>query len=594
MSTSTDTHKQQQSVPPASSTSTAAAATALRSAIRPSAAPTSPGGGGGGAGPHTPSRTYSSTFSSPGASGFRQDDDVVILELGSRYIRAGFEGEASPQCCVGIGPETGRRIGDYRDWAVVVSPTTTTTTGKSYRIGAIDAWAGQREFWRGELRGFDLGLFEDRVERAVRDVFNRFLLTDAGSQQRVVLVLPSLISHPLLSSLLTLFFTRWNFSTISILPSPTMAAAAAGLRSALVVDIGWEETTVTTIYEYRETTSLRSTRAMKRVVKEMARNLYGRLQDSQEAANDENLEVDFEFAEEMVMRLGWCRSAMFANLPGQEKSSEASPRTAEQTANGEATSMSRSGENQSSEDSANESNTKNDLIEIELPTRSNTTTLKLSRIAFAEPLEDALFASSATQQDFDEEELPLALIIFKVLASLEPDVRGICMSRIVFVGGGSQIPGVPRRALDVVAHMASEHGWSKVRGSVIDKHRERLKEINGNSVVRDANTSNKDRVPDLDPIDERLRRLQLKEGKPPVQGFLRQVESLGCWSGASLITSIKTRGIVEVDRERFLQHGGLAGAHKEAEISVLPQRQSFGPGVRGAGERSSWTLAGWG
>lgn len=489
---------------------------------------------------------------------------------------------------MGIGPETGRRVGDYRDW------TGPLTTGKLSRIGAIDAWAEPREFWRAELRGFDPGLFEDRMERAVREVFNKYLLIDAGSQQRVILVLPSLISHPLLSSLLTLFFTRWNFSTISILPSPTMAAAAAGLRSALVVDIGWEETTVTTIYEYRETTSFRSTRAMKRVVKEMARALYGRLQNSRESTNEEDLEVDFKFAEEMVMRLGWCRSANFPNSPDQGKSSKAPTLTEEQTTNGEARSTSQSVDNQTSEDSANESNTKNEMVEIDLPTGSKTTPLKLPRTAFAEPIEDALFAPSATQQDFDEEELPLALLTFKVLASLEPDVRGICMSRIVIVGGGSQIPGLPKRALDAVAHIASEHGWSKVRGSIIDKRREKLKEINGNSVVRDANTSNKDQAPELDPIDERLRRVQSKEGKPPVQGFLRQIESLGSWSGASLMTSIKTRGIVEVDRERFLQHGGLAGAHKEAEISVLPQRQSFGPGVRGAGERSSWTLAGWG
>ena len=533
------------------------------------------------ASPHTPTRAFSSNFSSPG-TGFRQEEEAVIFELGSRYLRAGFEGEALPQCCVTVGPETSRRVGDYRDWE-------SGFTSKLYKLGAIDAWARQHEFWQNDLGDYDIGLFEDRLERAIRDVFNKYLLTDAGSQ-RLCLVLPSLMPHPLLSSLLTLLFNRWAFPTISLLPSPSMAAVAAGQRSALVVDIGWQETTITTIYEYRETSSLRSTRAMKQVVRAMAEILY-----SSETGNPPQTKVDFDFAEEMIIRLGWCKSKKLQSSADNIKSNETGidPVIQTSTAIGEATITSRTSESQDIDPTTTKLTgvEEEEMVEIDLPNRAQTTPLKLPLSTFNEPIESVLFASTTTYQDLDDEELPLPLLIFRVLASLDPDVRGICMSRIVFVGGGSQIHDLPQRTLDEVEQLALKHGWSKVRGAVIDKQREKLQKIDGNSASRIVN---KTQDPELDPIDERLRRTKLKENPSPVQGVLRSIDSLGSWTGASLLASIKTRGIVEVDRDRFLQHGGLAGAHREEEVSILPQRQSFGPAMRAAADRSSWTLAGWG
>jgi hypothetical protein len=59
------------------------------------------------------------------------------------------------------------------------------------------------------------------------------------------------------------------------------------------------------------------------------------------------------------------------------------------------------------------------------------------------------------------------------------------------------------------------------------------------------------------------------------------------------LATLKIKGFVEVEREKFLSHG-LAGAHRDVDISVVPQRQSYGSGVlKTAGDRSSWTLAGW-
>jgi hypothetical protein len=100
---------------------------------------------------------------------------------------------------------------------------------------------------------------------------------------------------------------------------------------------------------------------------------------------------------------------------------------------------------------------------------------------------------------------------------------------------------------------------------------------------------------ELDPIADKLAHLSMKvvPVATAVGGVIRGVESLGAWAGASLIAQMRVKGIVEIERDKFLQHG-LQGASREKETSVVPQRQSMGPGVRpGAGDRGSWTLGIW-
>jgi hypothetical protein len=103
--------------------------------------------------------------------------------------------------------------------------------------------------------------------------------------------------------------------------------------------------------------------------------------------------------------------------------------------------------------------------------------------------------------------------------------------------------------------------------------------------------------PEEDVIDQKLAHLSLRNGPPPsssVGGTIRVVETLGTWAGASLVAKERIKGIVEIERERFLQYG-LQGATREKEVSVVPQRMSMVPNMgRGAaGERASWTLGVW-
>jgi actin-related protein len=502
--------------------------------------------------PHTPSRFISSNLSSPG-SGFRQEEDAVIIELGSRYLKAGFEGEHSPQCVLTFGPEDSRRVGDYRGWA---------PSGRRKELD-IEKWGQGHELWRMDLTDVDLGLVEDKIERVVREAYNKSMLADVGSA-RLILVLPSMLPHPLLSTVLTTFFSRWKYSSITLLPSPTMAAVGAGVRSALVVDIGWSETTATAIYEYREMRTDRSTRSMKSLLKELGRTLTTHQGDTSEGKHV----VDFELAEELMTRMTWCK-------PRRSETGDD-----EVLLNGAEAPL----------DSAPSGNIDSPKVEIDWPTESSSEPVELPFALFSEPIERVFLVPETPSHLLDDNEHSLPMLVYETLQALPSDARAMCMSRIVFVGGGSGVPGLAQRIVLEADALVQEYGWSAVRGKKADERREMLRDIRqaGRPVAR----CREPLPPGKDYIETNLQK-QAKEAHTIVQGQMRQIESLGAWAGASLLASLKIKGFVEIEREKFLQHG-LAGAHREVDGIVNPQRTSYRAAFsRADGDRASWTLAGW-
>src|SRR5271167_4839021 len=123
-------------------------------------------------------------------------------------------------------------------------------------------------------------------------MINRYLLIDSRPR-KMALVLPSALPRPLLSSILDTIFNNFQSPTISLLSAPVLATVAAGLRAALVVDIGWAETVVNSIYEYREVQCRRSIRASKLLGQEMLKLLEeGILRMFPDKAKGFNEEVD--------------------------------------------------------------------------------------------------------------------------------------------------------------------------------------------------------------------------------------------------------------------------------------------------------------
>ena len=433
-----------------------------------------------------------------------------------------------------------------------------------------------------DVRGLDMGLVEDKIERAVREANTKHLLLDYKSIKKLILLLPSVIPYQLLNLVLTILFQGSPAPpVITLLSPPALATAAAGCRSSLLVDIGWRETVITAVYEYREVQQWRTTRAMRMVTLEMARMLERRQQlartqaQATQGETSDALAIDLEQAEEITTRLAWCRSRSVAE--GNDSPNEDPP--------------------------------------ISIPSPSSCRqSLDIPFTAFSRPVEESLL-TDRDAREFDDHEQPLDLLIYKSLLALPADVRSLCMSRIIVTGGGSNIPGLKSRLSKEVSAILEERGWDPVFGKVADEHRKRRRELTSpagdgtpkltgamNKLgIHDASTVNADEVklPHLDPrlpdfVDEKFIKGQDGRSRPsvPLAGFVRGVDTLGAWAGASLLATLRIKGIVEIERDTFLQYG-LAGARKDAaDVGVAPQK-GLGPAVPKAGERVSWTLGAW-
>ena len=545
--------------------------------------------------PHTPQRGISSAFSSPGGggSGYRADDEPVILDIGARGLRAGFAGAWAPRCTLGFGLEVARRVGDYRRWLPGYD------AEARRRRKPADAWAAEHELWPLDARRADLGLVEDKLERAIREAYATHLLLEPKAR-RVVLVASTAMPHPFLAIVLGLLFDRFQVPGIALVPPAPMAVLAAGLRAGLVVDIGWHETVVTAVDEFREVHERRTTRAMKLVAQEMgmlmdrSRNDIAKRPsggDAEEASdgvkqNDATIKTHFEYSEEVLTRMAWCQTTPhedlehgFASLMVGTRAAEIGP---EYDANAE--------------------------VSIPGPSPSSPP-LSLKFSVLSGPVESALFTPSSAPRQQDDHEGILPLLLYEALLSLPPDTRGACMSRILFAGGGSRIPGLKSRLILELERLVESRGWDPVWGSAADKRRARLREIDHNrrtggqtqTAGTQVNGGSENEKPALaaglepqisDPIEDKLRQESLKGVKPTVSGIVRGVDTLGAWAGASLAASLRVKPVVEIEREQFLQQG-LAGARREVDANATNARQSYGQGLARPGGADAWTLGAW-
>lgn len=548
------------------------------------------------ASPHTPRQVISSTFSSPAAS-YRAEEDHLVFEFGSRYLRAGFANESAPRCTLGFGPNESRRAGDDRQWLPEYED-------RPPRRTLFENWGRDHELWQMDLREVDLGLVEDKIERAVREAYSKYLLLETKTK-RILLVIPATLAHPLLSTLLTTLFSNFQNPTITLLSGSSMTLLASGLRSGLVVDIGWHETVITSIYEYREIDRHRTVRAMQQVSQEMVQGLQ-RLEDcfnkvTPSSDDKEPQNIEFEHAEDIMTRLAWCNSS--------KKPSKNSCLDWEVDRLTVSKGMLHEDQRESS---------RNDEKLVNLPLQlPSSRQREVSISVFQEPIEKILLAKDEDSHSLDDHEWSIPHLIYMSLLSLSPDIRGLCMSRIIFVGGGSRVPGLKSRLLGEVSALVDRHGWNPVRGKAADEYRRRLEEIaksrqaaalahnvppemtRHDGAVAEPKDTQKIAaalIPQTpDPIESKLRHDEAKSGKPMVSGVIRGVESLGAWAGASLLGAMRVKGIVEIDRETFLQYG-LAGAKRVGDVSDVAPHQAFRHGLfRTVApiEKVGWTLGVW-
>ncbi|KAB8349509.1 hypothetical protein FH972_023535 [Carpinus fangiana] len=553
--------------------------------------PNSPGPVSPGA-PRTPlfNRSFSSPFASPRAE-FSASDEVFVLEFGSRYLRIGLGGERRPRCILDFGPSTQRRAGDYSGGL--------SGAAGSQNIKSVDqqSWGKDHELWQLDLRHVDLGLIKDKIERAVREAMaQQVLIVDDARKRTHLVAVPSNLPLPLLSVILEALFNHAPPPpTICLLTAPVLSLVAAGLRSGLVIDIGWRETTVTAVYEYREIKHARSTRAMKAthwtLTLLLKSHLSGdtlRTPEHLPRTEEEHVSmpISFEDSEDILYRFAWCRS----HSPKDTLASQPPP---------------------------------DEPVEIFLPSSNNSTPPRIPLSSFSHPIETALFASdiSDPQHTLDDDDLPLSLLAYRTLLALSLDVRHYLIPRIIVTGGGSNIPGLKQRLLGDIATLIDQRRWDPVHnyGSAEAKlpgRRTSSKQEGPRPVEKSVNK-------DIDPTSTAPPHLQAPLPDPILESIrsragpdnpssssatpaavstnatkVRGVETLGAWAGASLMAGLRIKGAVEIEREKFLQYGLLGPPERteSEEDSKRAKRQSVMPGQLSqqakAGERSSgtWSL----
>ncbi|GKT49467.1 actin-related protein 10 [Colletotrichum spaethianum] len=553
---------------------------------------------GGPANPHTPSRTVSSTFGSP--SSLRAEDDNIVIELGSRFIKLGFAGEAAPKAVLSLGPEQLRRVGDFRNWDPEHKDDwRRRPTGKT--------WGVDHELWQYDVRTVDLGLVEDKIDRAIREALNKFLLIDSRPR-RTSLVLSSSTPLPLLSATLDVLFYRFQAPTVSLMSSAVMSTVGAGTRSALIVDLGWAETTVTSVYEYREVRTTRTVRAGKMLVNETHNLLQDALSTTPVHAQRTRCERDqgqhslsFEECEELACRLVWCRQLDRGDLPGLGKRQQQTQRDVLPTVEEQDESVPPS--------PVSQDEPKGD-VDILLQSVEPPENLTLPYQQLSEPCENTYFAPQYSRSSFDDDELPIHNLLYQHLVQLPIDARATCMSRIIFIGGCSRVIGLRRRIFDELSKLVHERGWDPVQGrapqrylsnTLLKRAASRQASEGPTDVELPAKEVEELRVADedaprnaADVIEDSLKKRESHH--PKIQGVLRPLGSLGPWGGASLACQLKVVAMANVDRDIWLQQGAN-GASRPNEVDVkTQQRQSMGPGglMRGAAGQATWTLGAWG
>lgn len=433
----------------------------------------------------------------------REPEELVIYELHPRSLSAGFAGESRPRCVHRFGYHLGdgRRVGDFRELSQE-------HVKKARRNKDDERWSEPHELYGANVKDLDHALMSDRLERAVRQIHIEHLQLVSSRTLKAALIVPSLTPTPILEVVLRVLFQHYaQPPTITLLTTPVLSCLSAGLRSALVVEVGWEETTVTAVGEHKIVAERRTVKGGKLLAWEVAGLL-------QTAGGGEN--VDLAFTENVMRRMAWCK-----------------PR--------------KTGDEHEPEDATINIPAPNDI--------SPDLLIPFSQLA--QPSEKTFF-----QPPTDDHDLPLPELMFNTLLTLPIDLRALCMSRIVLTGPHSNIPGLKTRLLAELSQLVEKRGWDVVEsyGKAAKPLPKRLLERVANAppvTSTDANGGIPISERPHDDLADRLSQQVLdsttKDREKVIKGVVRGVETLGAWSGASLMASLRMKGKGEIEREEFLR-----------------------------------------
>lgn len=417
------------------------------------------------------------------------------------------------------------------------------------------------------------------------------------------LVQNSSMPLPLLSSVLDVLFRQFHVPVVSLFSSAAMSVAASGLRSGLVVDMGWSETIVTSVYEHREVRSTRSIRAAQRLVAATHNVILTTLgiptsgntptSSIQDMDPDDSVSlylINLEECEDICRRLMWCRQFLGGKIYDPEP--PGLPTVSEQDESDTATS-------QGHEPAG--------TIDAPLNSIRPPQSVSISFDALANACEEVFIAPGRNAMHFDDHELPLHFLIYQHLLGLPMDVRAVCMSRIIFTGGCSNVLGLKGRIFDEVDSLIKTRGWVPVSGKAFgktnsnanaqpssDEYGKRRFRIDADGEVNEDVPSPANVEHERDSVMEKIQKTRLSTD--PIHGELRSVESLGSWAGGSLMANLKVMGLATIEREKWQQQG-IRGASRPKDVDTRSQLRHSASGltrVQPSSSSQSWTLGAWG
>ncbi|KAG0636716.1 hypothetical protein HOY80DRAFT_331664 [Tuber brumale] len=423
-------------------------------------------------------------------------EDPLIFQIGTRNLQAGYPSEPHPRCILPwTNPEFWKRSGDLWGLGGWYSPTGTSSTSRG-------------ELWH------NAETIEDVLERGVRVAYNKYLLLDSKTR-RIVLLVKTEVDVGVLSKVVKSLFVHFQMPAVMLMQEPVMAVVGAGVRSGVVLDVGWSEAVINIVYEMRVVGPGKRSRRGGRTYRDFWRKFLQEEYFSSASSNEDNdnnndngTSEDNEIAdwevEEILTRTGWCQS-----------SSPPSRHQDETTI----------------------------TIPLTTPTLPKTLTFPFNKLAT--PAEKTFFATTTTDSPTpeypDDDDYALPELVYRALRDCPIDVRAAVMQRIIITGGGSYVPGLKKRVIDEVHVLVKCRGWERVGRRAVKTGKggvpageERVEE--GYQWRREATASPEGQ----------------KGGDTGGRGRIAGVESFGSWVGASLVAGMKVRGTVEVEREKFL------------------------------------------
>ncbi|CEP23163.1 unnamed protein product [Cyberlindnera jadinii] len=292
----------------------------------------------------------------------------IIFDVGSRFVRAGFAGDA---CAI-----VRRRTNVYD------------LTDAQLTVRSDDACEGERGqeppqfLWTESMARVDPYRLECLLERIIHDVYENDLLVDP-KRCKVLMLEPVMLPLPLKRALTRVILFHMHAQSIRFLPASVMSVLASGATSGLVIDLGWNVTTVTPVFDLRQLYiySKQTLRASRRIHNDIRKKLANL-----------GLDTTFEFVEQFLIECCYCGIGNHG--------------TGDFTFN-------------------------NSTIPQELRYQS---------------IEEILFPDEQDGTD-DDDSQTLCSLVEQVIKEVDIDLRTPLSSNIIIVGGLSNIPGIKTRII---------------------------------------------------------------------------------------------------------------------------------------------------